>query len=201
MEDLLQEDIYPTLELLRNAGLQIWMLTGDKVETATCIAISAGLKSKQQDLYTIRETEDNMELLNCLTEFGNKTDCILIIDGISLNAMLKNQFNLFMQVATSAPAVVCCRVSPTQKAEITEYVKSFTGKIVLGIGRFAVLMAGDGGNDVGMILSANVGVGIAGKEGKQAALASDFSITKFKHLANLLLWHGRLSYKRCSLMS
>lgn len=88
---------------------------------------------------------------------------------------------------------MCCRVSPTQKAVITEGVKAYTDKIVLGIG--------DGGNDVGMIQAADVGVGIVGKEGKQAALASDFSIMKFKYLSKLLLWHGRLSYKNTSLMS
>ncbi len=96
-------------------------------------------------------------------------------------------------MACNAPAVVCCRVSPTQKAVITEGVKAYTDKIVLGIG--------DGGNDVGMIQAADVGVGIVGKEGKQAALASDFSIMKFKYLSKLLLWHGRLSYKNTSLMS
>jgi phospholipid-translocating ATPase len=72
-------------------------------------------------------------------------------------------------------------------------VKKHTGKIVLGIG--------DGGNDVGMIQVADIGVGIVGKEGKQAALASDFSILKFKHLSRLVLWHGRLAYKNTSVMA
>jgi phospholipid-translocating ATPase len=60
---------------------------------------------------------------------------------------------------------------------------------------------GDGGNDVGMIQEAHVGVGIVGKEGKQASLAADFSIDKFKYLRSLILWHGRLSYKRSSVLS
>lgn len=51
--------------------------------------------------------------------------------------------------------MICCRVSPTQKAVITTGVKNHTGKIVLGIG--------DGGNDVGMIQVADIGVGIVGK--------------------------------------
>ena len=55
---------------------------------------------------------------------------------------------------------------------------------------------GDGGNDVAMIQEADVGIGIVGKEGKQASLAADFSITQFKHLRELVLWYGRLSYKR-----
>ena len=84
-------------------------------------------------------------------------------------------------------------MSPTQKAVITAGVKKHTGKNILGIG--------DGGNDVGMIQVADIGVGIVGKEGKQAALASDYSILKFKHLTKLVLWHGRLSYKNTSVMA
>ena len=52
-----------------------------------------------------------------------------------------------------------------------------------------------------MIQAADIGVGIVGKEGKQAALASDFSIVRFKDIVPLLLWHGRLAYKRSSLMA
>lgn len=59
-----------------------------------------------------------------------------------------------------------------------------------------IACVGDGGNDVSMIQEANVGLGIVGKEGMQASLAADFSITQFKHISLLLLWHGRLSYKR-----
>jgi phospholipid-translocating ATPase len=84
-------------------------------------------------------------------------------------------------------------VSPTQKAVITSGVKNHTGKNVLAIG--------DGGNDVGMIQVADIGVGIVGKEGKQAALASDYSILKFKHLSKLVLWHGRLAYKNTAVMA
>lgn len=72
-------------------------------------------------------------------------------------------------------------------------MRSITGKRVAGIG--------DGGNDVGMILEANVGIGIVGKEGKQASLAADFSINKFCYVKKLLLWHGRLSYKRSAILS
>ena len=58
------------------------------------------------------------------------------------------------------------------------------------------LAIGDGVNDVAMIQEADVGLGIVGKEGMQASLAADFSIMKFKHMQRLILWHGRLSYKR-----
>ena len=86
------------------------------------------------------------------------------------------------------PAVVACRCSPTQKAEIANLIKRASGKRVCCIG--------DGGNDVTMIQVADVGVGIVGKEGRQASLAADFSITQFSYLTKLLVWHGRNSYKR-----
>ena len=60
---------------------------------------------------------------------------------------------------------------------------------------------GDGGNDVGMIMEADVGIGIVGKEGMQAALASDFSIHQFSYLKKLILWHGRKSYRASALLS
>ena len=195
VEDKLQEDVCQTLESLKQAGINIWMLTGDKLETATCIAISAGLKSKNQEIYTIKELEDPLLIQNALNEFNNKSsNHVLIIDGVSLKTSLDPQYQkYFFEVACKAEAVICCRVSPTQKALITECIKQFTGKKTCSVG--------DGGNDVGMIQAADIGVGIVGKEGRQAALASDFSILKFKYLAKLLLWHGRLSYKRAAIMS
>lgn len=60
----------------------MWMLTGDKVETATCIAISTGLKSANEEIFTIRDVEDEMELVRKLNEF--KHDNVLVIDGVSL---------------------------------------------------------------------------------------------------------------------
>jgi phospholipid-translocating ATPase len=94
----------------------------------------------------------------------------------------------FIELATKLPAVVCCRCSPTQKADVTRMIRAHTGKRVCCIG--------DGGNDVSMIQAADVGVGIVGKEGKQASLAADFSINQFSYLTKLLVWHGRNSYKR-----
>lgn len=99
----------------------------------------------------------------------------------------------FIQTAIKADGVICCRCSPTQKALIVRLVKKYTDKITLCIG--------DGGNDVPMIMEADVGVGIVGKEGKQAALASDFSLMEFRRLKELLLWHGRNSYKRGAVMA
>ncbi len=72
-------------------------------------------------------------------------------------------------------------------------IKKYTSKRTAAIG--------DGGNDVAMIQEANIGIGIVGKEGKQASLAADYSIPTFKHLNLLLLWYGRLSYKNTSTIS
>ncbi len=120
-------------------------------------------------------------------------DKVLVMDGVTLAVALEDCYDIFFDSATKAPAVVLCRCSPTQKAAVTEGVKKKTKKTTCAIG--------DGGNDVGMIQAADVGIGIEGKEGKQAALAADYSILKFKYLNRLLLWHGRLSYKRSAVLA
>ena len=188
VEDKLQDDIKISFELLRNAGLKIWMLTGDKIETAKCISLSSKLISKNQSTHVISQLsnpEDAMEQIDVLDAHH---DYCLIIDGQSLQVMLKYYADSFIRVAVRLPVVVCCRCSPTQKADVVRLVNTFTGKRTCAIG--------DGGNDVSMIQTAHVGIGIVGKEGKQASLAADFSITQFSHITRLLLWHGRNSYKR-----
>ncbi|XP_045152206.1 probable phospholipid-transporting ATPase IIB isoform X4 [Echinops telfairi] len=158
VEDQLQADVRPTLEMLRNAGIKIWMLTGDKLETATCIAKSSHLVSRTQEIHVFRPV--------CLKFYEHE----------------------FVELACQGPAVVCCRCSPTQKAHIVRLLQQHTGKRTCAVG--------DGGNDVSMIQAADCGIGIEGKEGKQASLAADFSISQFKHIGRLLMVHGRNSYKR-----
>ncbi|MBW0472907.1 hypothetical protein O181_012622 [Austropuccinia psidii MF-1] len=188
VEDKLQDDVKGTLELLRNAGLKIWMLTGDKIETATCIAISSKLVSRGQYIHQVSKL-NSPELVKKELEFlQQKQDCCLVIDGESLQTSLNYFQNEFIEVATKLPVVVACRCSPTQKADIAKLIRSHTKKRVCCIG--------DGGNDVSMIQAADVGIGIVGKEGKQASLAADFSINQFSYLTKLLVWHGRNSYKR-----
>ncbi|KAI7854229.1 hypothetical protein BDC45DRAFT_463467 [Circinella umbellata] len=193
VEDKLQDGVKNTLEILRNAGLRIWMLTGDKIETATCIAVSSKLVSRNQNIHQISKLKVPIEVLNELDNLRSKVDCCLVIDGESLQLCLDHFQDEFIDVATMLPAVVCCRCSPTQKADITRLIREYTQKRVLSIG--------DGGNDVSMIQAANVGVGIVGKEGRQASLAADFSVTQFSHLTKLMLWHGRNSYKRSAKLS
>jgi P-type E1-E2 ATPase len=91
-----------------------------------------------------------------------------------------------------AKSVVCCRVSPKQKADIVSLYKKR--------GTWVTLSVGDGANDVSMILEANIGVGIRGKEGTQAVRAADYSISQFRFLQKLLLVHGRWGYRRVSKM-
>ena len=193
VEDKLQDDINDALESVRNAGIKVWMLTGDKVETAKCVAVACGLKALSHQIFEIKENTDDLSLMNQINEFSNKNNTILLIDGVSLGRILEHHSELFFRNATQAPAVICCRCMPTQKALITEMIKKFSDGRVAGIG--------DGGNDVGMIQAADIGIGIVGKEGKQASLASDFSINQFSHIKPLILWHGRLYYKNSSKLS
>lgn len=188
VEDKLQRDVKPSLELLRNAGIKIWMLTGDKVETARCVAVSSKLVARGQYIYTVARLKHKDNAQDHLDFLRSKTDSCLLIDGESLTLYLTHFGVEFISVAVRLPTVVACRCSPTQKADIAKLIKEFTNKRVCCIG--------DGGNDVSMIQAADVGVGIVGKEGRQASLAADFSIEQFCHLTKLLVWHGRNSYKR-----
>ncbi|KAH6912103.1 protein transporter [Coprinopsis sp. MPI-PUGE-AT-0042] len=188
VEDKLQDDVKSTLELLRNAGIKIWMLTGDKVETARCIAISTKLVARNQYIHELSKLKSGDQVRDQLDFLQNKLDCCLVIDGESLQLCLNLFQNEFIEIATKLSAVVACRCSPTQKADVARLIRKFTKKRVCCIG--------DGGNDVSMIQAADVGIGIVGKEGKQASLAADFSVTQFSFLTKLLLWHGRNSYRR-----
>ena len=188
VEDKLQRDVKPSLELLRNAGIKIWMLTGDKVETARCVAVSAKLVARGQYIHTIAKLKRKDNAQDHLDFLRGKKDSALLIDGESLALLLTHFRTEFIGLAVLLPAVIACRCSPTQKADIATLIREFTKKRICCIG--------DGGNDVSMIQAADVGVGIVGKEGRQASLAADFSITQFCHLTKLLVWHGRNSYKR-----
>ena len=204
VEDLLQDDVAMTIDNLRNAGMKVWMLTGDKVETATCISISAGIKAKNHKIFTIRNDEfaheslagDIIKLKELFREYQKKTDIepnIFIIDGDTLDLALKNCEEDFFPTSMQAPSVVCCRCSPTQKRIIVKTIKKYTNARTAAVG--------DGGNDVAMIQEADVGIGIVGKEGLQASLAADYSIKEFRSLSVLLLWWGRIAYKNTSTMA
>lgn len=188
VEDKLQNDVKQSIELLENAGVKIWMLTGDKVETAKCVAISAKLITRGQYVHQVTRVNNPEGALSAIAYLRSDKNCALLIDGESLGTFLTFYRQEFFHHVVHLPAVIACRCSPQQKADVALLIRQITKKRVCCIG--------DGGNDVNMIQSADVGVGIVGKEGKQASLAADFSIIEFRHLSRLLLWHGRNSYKR-----
>lgn len=191
VEDRLQEGVPQTLEAFRHAGIHVWMLTGDKIETATCVAVSAGLKGRQHTLLKLAGADftnptDAQEAVE--TFAAGPTETVLVVDGPFIDMALKYFPVELITAASQAPATICCRCSPTQKADITRLIQTVTGKRTAAVG--------DGGNDVSMIQAANCGIGIVGKEGKQASLAADFSISQFQSLHRLLFWHGRNCYQR-----
>ena len=196
IEDRLQDQVPETIAALLQAGIHLWVLTGDKQETAINIGHSCRLLSQGMGLIilnteTLDETRE--QLTNRLNEFKTppvrENDTALIIDGKTLiYALTPDLRKDFLDLCVECKSVICCRVSPSQKAEIVELVNS---------GRKAVTLAiGDGANDVAMIQKASVGVGIAGQEGLQAACAADYTIGQFRFLARLLLVHGAWNYSR-----
>ncbi|CAL4060980.1 unnamed protein product, partial [Meganyctiphanes norvegica] len=193
VEDKLQTNVKQTLELLRNAGIKIWMLTGDKLETAQCIAKSSRLVSPTQGLHIMGSMSSRREAHLELNALRRKSDSALIIKGDALETCLQYYEHELMDLAMQCPAVVVCRCSPTQKASVVKLIQRHTGKRTAAVG--------DGGNDVSMIQAADAGIGIVGKEGKQASLAADFSVLQFQHIARLCLVHGRDSYKRSAALS
>lgn len=217
VEDKLQDGVPDCLQSLAKAGIKVWVLTGDKVETAISIAYSCRLFTEDMGVLELREGQvgaagskasrlNLQDLENAGKILSDKLNEIreenrrmkvpygmskvgIVIEGGALAACLigPNQ-RAFMDMCRECRAVVCCRVSPMQKAQVTNLVKKLAGAITLGIG--------DGANDVGMIRAAHIGVGISGREGRAAVLSSDFSFAQFKYLSRLLLLHGRWSYLR-----
>ncbi|KAJ1736271.1 aminophospholipid translocase [Coemansia biformis] len=203
IEDKLQDGVPQTIYTLAQAGIKIWVLTGDRQETAINIGYSCKLIQEDFSLIICNETthwetkEFLQKKLDAIREgHGSNIDLeslALIIDGRSLDFALEKDVEvLFLELATLCKAVVCCRVSPLQKALVVKLVKRRRKAILLAIG--------DGANDVSMIQAAHVGVGISGQEGLQAARSADFAIAQFRYLRKLLLVHGAWSYHRLSKM-
>uniref|UniRef100_A0A8C7K5Z1 Phospholipid-transporting ATPase n=1 Tax=Oncorhynchus kisutch TaxID=8019 RepID=A0A8C7K5Z1_ONCKI len=217
VEDRLQEKAADTIESLHKAGMKVWVLTGDKMETAaaTCYASKLFRRSTQILELTKKRTEEQ-SLHDVLFDLSRtvlrqrslsrdgvllSVDCQdygLIIDGATLSAVLKpspessgsgNYREIFLEICRNCSAVLCCRMAPLQKAQIVKLIKASKEHPI-------TLAIGDGANDVSMILEAHVGIGIMGKEGRQAARNSDYAIPKFKHLKKMLLVHGHIYYIR-----
>ena len=202
IEDLLQEEVPETIALLRQANIRFWMLTGDKKSTAktigeTCRLLQLADSDKHLlDLAGTDRTQVGESLKDATRQAAqlNSSGTIyaIIVTGQTLKVLLDHFKPEFAELSLSASAVICCRVTPQQKADVVGIVKD-TQSLTVAIG--------DGGNDVSMIQKANVGIGILGKEGQQAARAADYSIAQFRFLKNLLLVHGRLAYHRTTFIA
>uniref|UniRef100_A0A3B1JRK7 Phospholipid-transporting ATPase n=1 Tax=Astyanax mexicanus TaxID=7994 RepID=A0A3B1JRK7_ASTMX len=221
IEDKLQEGVPETISCLTLANIKIWVLTGDKLETAMNIGYSCNmLRDDMNEVFIISGhtlLEVQRELKNAKERIMGpsrdrfssgqdvgKTDMYasdsvfeetiiaeyaLIINGHSLaHALEADLEQILLDVACLCKTVICCRVTPLQKAQVVELVKRHKRAVTLAIG--------DGANDVSMIKTAHIGVGISGQEGMQAVLASDYSFAQFRYLQRLLLVHGRWSYHR-----
>lgn len=202
IEDRLQDGVPETIHTLQEAGIKVWVLTGDRQETAINIGMSCKLLSEDMMLLIVNEesaeaTRDNLQKkLDAIRNQGDATiemeTLALVIDGKSLTyALEKDMEKLFLDLAIMCKAVICCRVSPLQKALVVKLVKKYQKESIL-------LAIGDGANDVSMIQAAHIGVGISGMEGLQAARSADVSIAQFRYLRKLLLVHGAWSYHRVS---
>ncbi|KAI7891370.1 uncharacterized protein EV154DRAFT_420486 [Mucor mucedo] len=199
IEDRLQDGVPETIAELAQSGIKLWVLTGDKTETAINIGFSCNLITLDMELLLVRadNREDTLKSMEEALEKANTVEgdkkCALVIDGTTLKFALepKNKDSL-LGLGMRCASVICCRVSPKQKAEVVRLVKKGLKVMTLAIG--------DGANDVSMIQEANVGVGISGVEGRQAVMASDYAIAQFRFLQKLLLVHGRWSYLRTAEM-
>ncbi|GAU21473.1 hypothetical protein TSUD_241960 [Trifolium subterraneum] len=216
VEDKLQNGVPDCIDKLAQAGIKIWVLTGDKMETAINIGLlRQGMKQliiqlESPEIKALEKAEDKSVVEKALRENirhqisegaqqlvasrGTYEEAFaLIIDGKSLAYALEdNTKDMFLDLAIRCASVICCRSSPKQKALVTKLVKSGTGKTTLAIG--------DGANDVGMLQEADIGVGISGVEGMQAVMSSDIAIAQFRYLERLLLVHGHWCYRRISSM-
>ncbi|XP_005376734.1 PREDICTED: probable phospholipid-transporting ATPase IM isoform X2 [Chinchilla lanigera] len=222
VEDKLQEGVIDTIASLSLANIKIWVLTGDKQETAINIGYACNMLTEDMnDVFvvagnTVGEVREelrkakeslpgqNHSILNAHAACGKEQqlemasvgeedtapgDYALVINGHSLAHALESDVKSdLLELACLCKTVICCRVTPLQKAQVVELVKKHRNAVTLAIG--------DGANDVSMIKSAHIGVGISGQEGLQAVLASDYSFAQFRYLQRLLLVHGRWSYFR-----
>ncbi|KAG8382965.1 hypothetical protein BUALT_Bualt05G0134800 [Buddleja alternifolia] len=217
VEDKLQQGVPECIDKLAQAGIKIWVLTGDKMETAinigyACSLLRQGMKQitvtlESPEIRALEKTGEKdaiakaskqsvlRQIIEGQTQVAKSSSeaFALIIDGKSLSYALEDDIKkLFLELAIVCASVICCRSSPKQKALVTRLVKEGKRKIILAIG--------DGANDVGMLQEADIGIGISGVEGMQAVMSSDIAIAQFRFLERLLLVHGHWCYRRISSM-
>jgi phospholipid-transporting ATPase len=214
VEDKLQDLVPETIRDLRLAKIKVWMLTGDKMNTAENIGLSCNLISKKMKVFKICGVDKNKnekledtnreEREQVISDFAKefngfkgqfnsleKPSFGLLVDEKALLTISESEEmqHIFLEIAKDAEAVICCRVSPLQKSQVVKMMKNYDEK---GI----TLAIGDGGNDVPMIMEAHIGIGIYGEEGLRAVQSSDYAVGEFKVLRELLFRHGRTNYIR-----
>jgi magnesium-transporting ATPase (P-type) len=228
IEDKLQDEVPEVIADLAKAGIVVWMLTGDKEQTAINIGRSCNLVLTDSKLFFLvglqRHPSDDTHNDKCYSTFETQmkdiyddieenwvegedpersgyydketkafVSIVLVLDGPSFdffNFDSEDQIKWFLRIGKAVRAVISCRLTPSQKESVVDLVKSNT------VPKATCLAIGDGANDVPMILKGDVGVGIYGREGRQAANNADFAIGQFKFLRRLLLVHGRWNYIR-----
>ncbi|XP_065774598.1 phospholipid-transporting ATPase IK isoform X6 [Muntiacus reevesi] len=264
IEDRLQDGVLETIKCLKQGNIKVWVLTGDKQETAVNVGFACELLSENMIILEEKEIVRILEVYweNNNLQGGKKKELplqfkmALVINGEFLDQLLlslrkepralvqnvnvdpleswqepgeervdflqarrlslmwrtlgiqlrssglipqhedsktlriaeKQRERAFVELASRCQAVICCRVTPKQKALIVTLVKKYQNVVTLAIG--------DGANDVNMIKTADIGVGVAGQEGMQAVQNSDYVLAQFCFLRRLLLVHGRWSYMR-----
>lgn len=229
IEDKLQVGVPSTIVKIREAGIKLWVLTGDKLETARNIGFSTRVLSSEMEIFIMDQPslcKEQLDTFDTLSREIEASKCgrvmAILVTGQFLEVALhqdseENDLSSsdstsrrtpalpklatsescegrhekqFLEVAKRCSVVIACRVSPLQKAEMVRIVRR-------GIKPTPVTLAiGDGANDVPMIQEAQVGVGISGREGRQAVNSADFAIAQFRYLERLLLVHGRWNYRR-----
>ncbi|CAH0714141.1 unnamed protein product, partial [Brenthis ino] len=196
VQDVLQDGVADTIAALRRASVRVWVLTGDKVETAINVAQScAHISENDRRLFLIGiETEEALKthLELCLRTLGEPSyrDVSLVVDGTSVATILDTPYApVFVDISLQCNAVLCCRLSPIQKAKIVKLVKQSPKRPITAA-------IGDGANDISMIQEAHVGFGLFGKEGHQAARSADYAFTKFCMIKKVLLVMGHWYYQR-----
>ena len=211
IEDRLQDEVPEVIAELAKAKIIVWMLTGDKEETAISIGRSCNLllnDTKIFSLTNLKTTEDYSAKLTRIydditanyvdggyRDEGKIAEVAIVMDGPSFSNFAnddKKQRKMFLDIGKRCRSVIACRLTPSQKQQVVNIVKTDPDS------KSITCSIGDGANDVSMIREANVGVGIYGKEGRQAANNADVAIGQFKFLRRLLLVHGRWNYIRQS---
>uniref|UniRef100_A0A8C1ZGI4 Phospholipid-transporting ATPase n=1 Tax=Cyprinus carpio TaxID=7962 RepID=A0A8C1ZGI4_CYPCA len=218
IEDKLQDGVPETIAKLAKADIKIWVLTGDKKETAENIGFSCQLLTEDMKIHygedvkcvsadvcecvsglrfsvwfltlflflsqCSAEEQTDPKLRKRYTNSSSAPDSSQPVDDWEKEKRQED----FVDMACECSAVICCRVTPKQKANVVSLVKRYKKAVTLSIG--------DGANDVNMIKTADIGVGISGQEGMQAVMSSDYAFAQFRYLQRLLLVHGRWSYIR-----